>query len=54
MFSHALLKFQFRISFSSAKWTWISLESLMIEVYLHIKVYLNYFPERLKYLELGK
>ena len=27
----------FPISFSNAKWIWISSESLMIELYLHIK-----------------
>ena len=27
---------------------------LMIELYLHIKFYLDYFPGRLKYAELGK
>ena len=26
----------------------------MIELYLHIKIYLDYFPRRLKYAELGK
>ena len=26
----------------------------MIEFYLHIKIYLNYFPGMLKYTELGK
>ena len=26
----------------------------MIEFYLHIKNYLDYFPGRLKYAELGK
>ena len=26
----------------------------MIELYLHIKIYLYYFPGRLKYIELGK
>ena len=26
----------------------------MIELYLHIKNYLDYFPGRLKYAELGK
>ena len=26
----------------------------MIEVYLHIKIYLNYFPGRLKYAEPEK
>ena len=42
------------ISFFNAKWIWISLESLMIELYLHIKTYLDYFTGRLKYAELGK
>ena len=42
------------ISFSNAKWIYISLESLMIEVCLHLKIYLDYFPRRLKYAELGK
>ena len=27
---------------------------LMIELYLQIKIYLDYFPGRLKYAELGK
>ena len=26
----------------------------MIELYLHIEIYLEYFPGRLKYAELGK
>ena len=26
----------------------------MIELYLHIKIYLDYFPGRLKYAKLGK
>ena len=26
----------------------------MIAFYLHIKIYLNYFPGRLKYAKLGK
>ena len=26
----------------------------MIELYLDIKIYLDYFPRRLKYAELGK
>ena len=26
----------------------------MIELHLHIKTYLDYFPGRLKYAELGK
>ena len=43
----------FRISFSNAKWIQILLESLMIELYLHIKNYLDFFPGRLKYAELG-
>ena len=44
----------FSNSFSDAKWIWISLESLMIELYLHMKIYLDYFPGMLKYAELGK
>ena len=32
----------------------VSLESLMIELYLHIKIYLDCFPGRLKYAKLGK
>ena len=44
----------FPISFSSAKWRKISLESLMIELYLYLKIYLDYFPGRLKYTDLGK
>ena len=27
---------------------------LKAELYLHIKIYLDYFPRRLKYAELGK
>ena len=27
---------------------------LNIEVHLHIKIYLDYFPERQKYVKLGK
>ena len=26
----------------------------MIEIYLYIKIYLDYFPGRLKYVEFGK
>lgn len=26
----------------------------MIELYLHLKIYLNSFPRKLKYVELGK
>ena len=26
----------------------------MVELYLYIEIYLNYFPGRLKYTELGK
>ena len=26
----------------------------MIELYLHVKIYLGYFPGRLKYAKLGK
>ena len=44
----------FAISFSNAKWIYISLESLMIELHLHLKIYLDYFPGRLKYTELEK
>ena len=44
----------FPIFFSNAKWIWISVEILMIELYLHIKIYLHYFPERLKCAALGK
>ena len=33
------------IYFSNAKWIYLSLESLMIELCLHIKVYLDYFQE---------
>ena len=29
-------------------------ENFMIELYLHIKLYLDYFPGRLKYAELEK
>ena len=42
------------ISFCNAKWTWISLENLMIELYLHKKIHLYYFPGRLEYAELRK
>ena len=31
----------FPISFSNAKWIYLSLESLMIELYLHTKSYLD-------------
>ena len=44
----------FPISFSNAKWIQISLGSFMIELYLHVKIYLDYFPGRLKYAEFGK
>ena len=44
----------FPVSFSNAKWIQISLESLTIELYFHLKIYLYYFPGRLKYAELGK
>ena len=44
----------FAISFSNAKWVRASLESLMIELYLYMKIYLSYFPGRMKYVELGK
>ena len=44
----------FPIPFSNAKWIQISFQSLMIELSLHIKNYLDYFPGRLKYAELGK
>ena len=27
---------------------------MMIELYLHVKIYMDYFPRRLKYVELGK
>ena len=37
----------FPISFSNAKWIWISSENL-IELYLYVKIYLDYFPGRLK------
>ena len=30
------------------------MESLMIELYLQIKIYLDYFPRRLKHAKLGK
>ena len=32
------------ISFSNVKWIWILLESLIIELCLHVKIYLDYFP----------
>ena len=44
----------FPISFSNAKWILISLESEIIEAFLNTKIYLNYFPGRLKYVKLGK
>ena len=44
----------FKISFSNAKLMLISLERLTIELYLHIKICLDYFPGRLKYAKLGK
>ena len=44
----------FHIFFSNTKWIQVSLESLMIELYLHIKIYLDYFPGRLKNAELRK
>ena len=44
----------FPIPFSNTKWIWISLEHLMVELYLYIKIYLNYFPGKLKLAELGK
>ena len=44
----------FPISFSNAKWIYLSLESFMIELYLHTKIYFDQFPGRLKYGELGK
>ena len=44
----------FPISFFNAKWIYISLESLMIELYLHIKIYLDYFLGRLKYADFEK
>ena len=52
MFLYAFLIFQF--SFLSAKWTWISMEVLMTELCLHIKIYLGYFPGRLEYAKIGK
>ena len=42
------------VSFSNAKCIYLSLETLMIELYLHIKIYLDCFPGRLKYAKLGK
>ena len=44
----------FPITFVNTKWIWISLESLMIELYLHIKIYLDCFPGRLKNAERGR
>ena len=44
----------FPISLSNTKWIKISLEGLMTEVYVHIKIYLHYFPERLINAKLGK
>ena len=42
------------IFFSNAKWIKISLESLMIELCLYIKIYLDYFPERPEICETWK
>ena len=44
----------FPISFFNAKWIWTSMECLTIKPYLHIKIYLDYFPGRLKKAKLGK
>ena len=44
----------FPITFVNTKWIWISLESLVIELYLHIKIYLDCFPGRLKNAERGR
>ena len=44
----------FPVSSSNAKSIQISLQSLMIELYLHLKMYLNSFPRKLKYAKLGK
>ena len=44
----------FKISFSNAKLILISLERLTIELYLYIKICLDYFPGRLKYAKLRK
>ena len=44
----------FPIPFCNAEWIKISLENLMIELYLHIKIYLEYFPGTLRYVEFGK
>ena len=38
----------FPIFFSNVKWIWTLLENLMIELYLYIKMELDYFPGRLK------
>ena len=38
----------FPFHFSNVKWIWIPLESLKIELNLCIKIYLDYFPGRLK------
>ena len=55
MFLHAFLKITiFPVFFSNVKWMYISLESLVIELYLHLKINLDYFPRRLKHAELGK
>ena len=48
---HASLKLQFFLFPSNAKWI-ILLESLIIELYLDIKIYLDYFPGRLTYAKL--
>ena len=52
MFLYAFLILQF--SFLSVKWIWISMEVLMTEPCLHIKIYLDYFPGMLKYAKIGK
>ena len=44
----------FSISFSHVKWIYLLLESLMTELYLHIKIYFDEFQGRLKYAELKK
>ena len=53
MFLHAFLKLQFFLYPFLVQSGEILLESLMIELYLYIKIYLDYFPGRLKYTELG-
>ena len=56
MFLYAFLILQFSLfPFLMQKWMWTSLESLLtLEFYLDVKIYLDYFPGRLKQAEVGK